>query len=138
LKDQYYHYLDDTDEDQDNDDTPNEGQEERSHHCFAACIPATSTCQIYTDQTGKFLSAASSGATQLFVLYDYDSNSIHGAPMSTRTGPDIIKAFKGIHNTIHWFSVNTDWSSSTPVISMYYLMQTIRAIAAPKVSYIFV
>jgi hypothetical protein len=67
---------------------------------FPACIPATSTGQIYIDQTGKFLSATSSAATQLFVLYDFNSDSIHAVPISTRNGPDIIKAFKSIHNTI--------------------------------------
>jgi hypothetical protein len=88
--------FDETDDEEEPDITSNDSTTELSHHCFAACIPATSTGQIYTDLTSKFQSAASSGATKLFVLYDYDSN----APMSTRTGPDIIKAFKAIHNTL--------------------------------------
>ena len=56
--------------------------------------------QIYTDQTGKFLVPGSSGATQLFVLYYYDSNSIHAEPMRNKTSAEIILSYGKVYNCL--------------------------------------
>jgi hypothetical protein len=55
---------------------------------------------MYTDQTGKFMISGSSGATQLFVLYDYDSNSIHGEPMRNKSSSEIIRAYIIVYNKL--------------------------------------
>ena len=72
-----------------------------THHCYAATInPTTPTNTIYTDQTGRFPITTSRGHTQLFLLYDYDSNSIHVAPMRTKNAADILEAFQSIHKIL--------------------------------------
>jgi hypothetical protein len=54
--------------------SPNSGA--RTHFCYATCLEYTE--QIFTDQTGRFITPSSTGYNQLFVLYDYDSsNSAH-------------------------------------------------------------
>lgn len=69
---------------------------ERTHHCFAAiCKPTTG--QIYTDQTGKFIVASTSGNNYILVLYDYDSNSILIEALRSRTGPCILAGYKRLH-----------------------------------------
>lgn len=64
----------------------------RTHHCYAACVQYTG--QIYTDQTGRFVTPSSNGSTELFVLYDYDSNYIHVEPMKGKSGPEILAAYQ--------------------------------------------
>jgi hypothetical protein len=88
------------DPDTDEDAFPDPHPDQRTHHCYATTFATTQTGKVFSDQTGRFLVPASSGATQLFVLYDYDSNSIHAAPMKTKSGPDIVAAYTAIHNTL--------------------------------------
>ena len=84
----------------DNDLYPPPLDTERTYHCYSTTLAIEQTGQIYTDQTGKFLVIASSGATQLFVLYDHDSNSIHAVPIKTKSAFDILNAYKTVHNTL--------------------------------------
>jgi hypothetical protein len=70
-----------------------------TYHFFAAVMPTLIKGEIYTDQTGRFRVTSSSGNSQIFVLYDYDSNIIH-TPMPTKTAAEILKAFKTIHNDV--------------------------------------
>ena len=51
---------------------------ERSHHCYATVMAPTG--QIYTDQTGKFITPSSNGNNYLMIVYDYDSNHIFAEP----------------------------------------------------------
>jgi hypothetical protein len=70
--------LSDTDEEAVFDFPANDGAyDERTHHCFAAVIEA-STGQIHTNQIGKFIVALNTGNIDILVLYDNDSNSIFG------------------------------------------------------------
>jgi len=67
----------------------------RSHFVYAeAC---TVTGQVYTDQPGKFLVSSTSGNQDLLVLYDYDSNAILAEPMKSKSGPEIVRAYKTLH-----------------------------------------
>lgn len=75
-------------------------QETITHHCFAALLPTQVEGHIHTDQTGRFPFKSSRGHTQILVLYDYDSNSIHAQPMPSKSAGDILKAFKTLHNTL--------------------------------------
>lgn len=90
-----------TSDDDYNDAFPDTLQDtDRTHYVYASTIPTTQTGQIYTDQTGRFSTSGSTGATQLFVLYDYDSNSIHAIPMQSKSGPDIVKAYTTVYNQL--------------------------------------
>lgn len=73
---------------------------ERTHMCFATCIQKPISGTTYSDQTGRFSTTSSQGNTQLFVLYDYDSNSIHAIPMATRKATEILHCFKIVYNTL--------------------------------------
>jgi hypothetical protein len=48
---------------------------------------------VYMDLTYHLLQSSTLGNWYLLVVYEYDSNYIHDAPMSTRTGPSIITAY---------------------------------------------
>jgi len=63
-----------------------------THLCFSATIQATG--QISSDQTGKFPLPSSTGNNYIFVLYDYDSNSIHAVAIKNRSAPSILAAYK--------------------------------------------
>jgi hypothetical protein len=68
--------------------------------CYCA-IAEPSTGQIYTDQTGRFISPSSStGNNYLMILYDYDSNHIFAQPMKNRQGPTIVEAYAILHKRL--------------------------------------
>jgi hypothetical protein len=69
-----------------------------TQHCFAAVMHTQIEGQIYTDQTGCFPVTSSRGNSQIFVLYDYESNSIYAQAMPSITAAEILKAFRTIHN----------------------------------------
>ena len=71
---------------------------ERTHFCYAACMPYSG--QIFTDQTGRFIAPSSEGNNQLFILYDYDSNLIHAEPMRSKSGSEILGAYKRAHKML--------------------------------------
>jgi hypothetical protein len=70
----------------------------KTHYCFAACLPSTG--QIFTDQTGRFITPSSKGNNDIFLLYDYDSNYIHAEPMKNRTAPEILAAYQRTHRLL--------------------------------------
>jgi len=73
---------------------------ESTHQCFATCTKDQATGKIFTDQTGRFIIPSSTGNTQMFILYDYDSNSIHAEPIKNRSAPKILRAFKTVTTTL--------------------------------------
>ena len=70
----------------------------KTHYLYAFCVTATG--QIYTDQTGRFLCTSSSGNCELLVLYCYDSNYVHAEPMKSRSGAEILAAYKRAHKLL--------------------------------------
>jgi hypothetical protein len=72
--------------------------EERCNHIYVECQPISG--QIYSNQPGQFLVASTSGHRYLMVAYDYDSNAILAEPMTSRTGPALLAAYKCIHQTL--------------------------------------
>lgn len=74
--------------------------EEPTQYCYAALLPIEKTGQVYSDQTGRFPTTSSMGNTQIFVLYDYDSNSIHAHPMQSKSANDILLAYTTVANTL--------------------------------------
>ncbi|MHA7856378.1 hypothetical protein [Marinobacter shengliensis] len=73
--------------------------DQRTHHCFVSTFDAT-TGQIYTDQTGRFLTASVHGNNYIMVLYDYDSNGIFVQPFARRTAHCILDAYKRLHDRL--------------------------------------
>jgi hypothetical protein len=55
---------------------------------------------IATDQTGRFPILSSSGMRYVIILYDYDSNAILAEPLRNRTGPEIHRAYKKLHQVL--------------------------------------
>jgi len=84
------------------DKTPGDIQpknsEERWNHIYVECQPISG--QIYSNQPGQFLVASTSGHRYLMVAYDYDRNAILAVPMTSRTGPALLAAYKCIHQTL--------------------------------------
>ena len=54
----------------------------------------TRTGQVFSDQTGRFEVPSSKGNQYLFILYHYDSNTIHAEPIPDRQAKTILKAYK--------------------------------------------
>eukprot|EP00980_Cylindrotheca_fusiformis_P011053 scaffold2537_cov102-Cylindrotheca_fusiformis.AAC.1 len=71
---------------------------EKSNNCFVSVLVPTG--QIYTDQTGRFVTPSSNGNNYLMVLYDYDSNHIFAQPFRNRTATCILNAFKTLHKRL--------------------------------------
>jgi len=67
-----------------------EPENKHTHHCYAGTTEDTTNGKIFTDQMGRFISPLSTGNTQLFILYNYDSNSIHAEPIKNRTAAEIV------------------------------------------------
>jgi hypothetical protein len=67
----------------------------RSHHCHTAIFERTS--QIYTDQTGRFVTPSSNGNNCLLALCDYDSNCILAEAMENRTANSMLAAYQTLH-----------------------------------------
>jgi hypothetical protein len=54
------------------------------------------TGQVGSDQTGRFIVPSTSGNNYIFVLYDYDSNSIHAEPIPNRKQASIKTAYETV------------------------------------------
>ena len=54
------------------------------------------TGRTFSDQTGRFVCPSTSGNNYVYVVYDYDSNSIHALPIPTRKKEHILAAFQKI------------------------------------------
>jgi hypothetical protein len=71
-----------------------ERPDHRTHHVYTQC--ETITGQIGSDQTGRFVVPSTSGNNYIFLLYDYDSNSIHAEPIPTRKKESIKEAYSTV------------------------------------------
>ena len=66
----------------------------RTNNIFIDNIEITG--RTFSDQTGRFVCPSISGNNYVFVLYDFDSNSIHALPIPTRKKEHIVSAFQKI------------------------------------------
>jgi hypothetical protein len=71
---------------------------ERTHFCYAAVHKPAG--QVFSDQTGRFITPSSNGNNYIFILYDYDSNSIFSEAMPNRTAHSILHAYKMVHTKL--------------------------------------
>jgi hypothetical protein len=70
--------------------------EPQTHCVYAATLDAASG-RIDTDLTGRFPVSTSSGNKYIFLLYDYDSNSILTEALRNRSDNEILRAYNKIH-----------------------------------------
>jgi hypothetical protein len=77
---------------EDNIDTKAEPKEDATGEVYGKVVEYTT--KIYTDLTGKFPHRSSRGSQYLFVMYDYDGNSIMVEPIKNRTEAELIQAYK--------------------------------------------
>ncbi|KAI2513563.1 Reverse transcriptase (RNA-dependent DNA polymerase) [Fragilaria crotonensis] len=70
----------------------------RSHFCYAAVMEPTG--QVYSDQTGRFITPSSTGNNYLIIVYDYDSNCILAEPIRDRSAHAILQGYKTLHTQL--------------------------------------
>ncbi len=70
----------------------------RSQFCYAALMEPTG--QVYSDQTGRFITRSSTGNNYLLILYDLDSNSFLAKPIMTRSSASILAGYHRLHTTL--------------------------------------
>ena len=71
----------------------------------------------YSDQTGKFPVKSISGNQYIFILYHYDTNSIHAVPIKSRHTTHITEAWNKIFHLLQIMASNqqsTSWTTSAP------------------------
>ena len=61
---------------------------------YANFISTHTMRKNYSDQTGKFIIQSSRGENYIFILYDYDSNSILSIPLKNRQAKSIAGGWK--------------------------------------------
>ena len=70
-----------------------------SHSIYTAIIdPHHSTGSSYSDLTGRFPIQSNRGANYIFVLYEYDSNSILARPLCNCSAHEIKCIFTGLYD----------------------------------------
>ena len=73
-------------------------QEHHSHNTLTEIINTNyKTSKSYSDQIGRLPILSSRGNQYIFVLYHYDTNSIHAQPLKNRQALEITKAWKTCH-----------------------------------------
>ena len=71
-----------------------EPDNKKTNHITCALVPnETVLSKAYSDQTGKFPVQSSRGNQYIFILYHYDTNSIHAVPIQNRQAASITKAW---------------------------------------------
>ena len=55
---------------------------------------------IATNLCGKYPTTSNKGMEYIFILYNYNSNSIHAKAMKNNKGPSIIKAYEEVYNEL--------------------------------------
>ena len=73
-------------------------EQERTHFIYVATFEPTG--QIYTDQTGRFLTPSTTGNQYVMILYDYDTNIILANPYKTKGAKDLVESCKTLHRRI--------------------------------------
>ena len=71
----------------------NKASNTKTEECYFTVTPLSETGKTFSDQTGRFPVTSSRGNKYIMIMYDYDSNSINGEAMKSRTGEEILLAF---------------------------------------------
>ena len=70
-----------------------------SELCYTA-LWDTHSGKTFSDLTGRFIVPSSTGNNYVFLLYHYDSNSIHVRALPDRRGTTLLHAYKQIHDKL--------------------------------------
>ena len=75
-----------------------EPQNMKTNNVYVTIVTEENVKKSYSDQTRKFPHQSSRGNEYVFILYNYDSNSIHSVPIPNRQAATIrdawVKTFK--------------------------------------------
>ena len=82
----------------DNPPSPTSFTDPDPHHVFLTILHGNG--EIATDQTGAFPMKSSSGNQYIMVLYAYDPNAILVAPLKNRTGGELLRVYKQLHERL--------------------------------------
>ena len=81
----------------------------KTNHICAALISIDNLpSKSYSDQTGRFPVESSRGNNYIFVLYHYDTNSIHATAIPNRQAATITKAYLDLFDTLKLHGQNPD------------------------------
>ena len=72
----------------------------KTEEFYFAVTPLSETGKTFSDQIGRFLVTSSRGNKYIMIMYDYDSNSINGEAMKSRTREEILRAFTKLHQKL--------------------------------------
>ena len=82
-------------------DFPPQKISNKTYNIFVTiATPNDSNNKTYSDQTGKFPHMSSRGAQYLFIMYDYDSNTILMQTLKNRQAKEISDAFKNAYRRL--------------------------------------
>ena len=77
-----------------------EPKNSKSYDIICTVIEARSLHKHYSDKTVKFPVKPSSGNQYIFIMYHFDTNSIHAIPIKSRRAEDIARAWQEIFDTL--------------------------------------
>jgi hypothetical protein len=86
------------------------------------------TGKVYTDQTGQFPIASSSGYKYMLVMYHYDTDAILSKPLKTQHGNGILRGYAKLytHLTNRGFKPTTHWLDHEASTALMLECQVIR------------
>ena len=109
---------------------PNPIQEPNNEKTHALYATIETTGKIYTDQTGRFPVTSSRGNQYVMVLYDYDTNAILTEPLRNRTGGEILRGYKKLHQYLvqRGYNPRTHWldNEASAALKAYNTNNTIE------------
>ena len=73
---------------------------DKSEEGYFEVLPIATTGKTFSDQTGRFPVTSSRGNKYIMIFYDYDSNSILGEPLKSRSAEELVRAFSKIHTNL--------------------------------------
>ena len=68
-------------------------QNTKANEIMCMIVTTDELSKSYSDQTGKFPVTSSRGNQCIFILYHYDTNSIHASPLKNRQAANITQAW---------------------------------------------
>ena len=80
---------------------PQEPRNPKTNNLMCAIIDSKELeSKSYSDQNGRFLVRLASGNQYIFILYHYDTNSIHDVPIKSRHADVISAAWQKVFDTL--------------------------------------
>ena len=74
-----------------------EGETEvKTEECYFIMTPIAKTGKTFSDQIGRFPVTSNKGNRYVMIMYEYESNDILVEGLKSRTGDELLRAFKKI------------------------------------------